>query len=198
MPPAGPAGPDAGTLAVMSREYEPPRPATRPPGRPTLRPTRPATLAVAALVAAALAWRGISRYYGDVPDLSVVSGLTLAGLAFVEVGAAVSTWSRIRRVPRSLPLNPLLVARFAVLAKASSLGGSLFAGAYAGVVVWAAAERDHLRVAEANLGPAVVGLVGALMLVAAALVLEYACRVPRRPPEEEDEEAGEIPGDEAR
>jgi hypothetical protein len=182
----------------MSREFEPPRPATRPPGRPTLRPTQPATLVVAALVAGALAWLGISRYYGAIPDLTVVSGLTLAGLAVVEAVAAINTWSRIRRHPRRGFLNPLLVARFAVLAKASSLGGALFAGAYAGVAIWAAAERDRLRVAEENLVPAVVGVVGALTLVGAALALERACRVPPRPPEEEDEETGDPPREDPR
>jgi hypothetical protein len=182
---------------VMSREFEPPRPVTRPPGQPTLRPTQPATLVVAALVAGALAWLGISRFYGAIPDLTVVSGLTLAGLAVVEAAAAVNTWSRIRRLPRRGLLNPLLVARFAVLAKASSLGGALFAGAYAGVAIWAAAERDRLRVAEENLFPAVVGVVGAALLVGAALALERACRVPPRPPEE-DEETGDAPRDDPR
>jgi len=150
---------------------------------------------VAALLAGALAWLGISRFYGDIPDLTVVSGLTLAGLAVVEAVAARNTWVRIHRHPRSGPLNPLLVARFVLLAKASSLGGALFAGAYAGVAIWAAAERDRLRVADANLSPALVGLVGALALVVAALVLERACRVPPRPPEEEDEETGVAPRD---
>jgi hypothetical protein len=179
----------------MSREFEPPRPTTRPPSRPTVRPTNPATLVVAALAAGALAWLGISRYYGDIPDLTVVSGLTLAGLAVVEVLTARNTRARIERQPGSGPLNPLLVARFVVLAKASSLGAALFAGAYAGVAVWAFAERTRLRVADANLVPAVVGVVGALALVGAALLLERACRVPPRPPDEDDDEQGETPHD---
>jgi drug/metabolite transporter superfamily protein YnfA len=153
---------------------------------------------VAALAAGALAWLGISRFYGDIPDFTVVSGLTLAGLAVVEGVAAFNTWTRIQRHPRSGPLNPLLVARFAVLAKASSLGGALFAGVYAGVAIWAAVERDRLRVAEENLVPAIVGVVGALMLVGAALALERACRVPPRPPGEEDEETGDAAREEPR
>jgi hypothetical protein len=149
-------------------------------------------LVVAALAAAALAWLLISRYYADIPDLTWLSGLTLAGLAVVEGIAARNTRARVEQRPRSGALQPLLVARLAVLAKASSLAGAIFAGAYAGVASWALAERGRLTVANHNLAPSIAGLVGALGLVAAALLLERACRVPK-PPEDEDEESGSGP-----
>jgi hypothetical protein len=132
-----------------------------------------------------LAWLCMRRFFGDIPDLNWLPGLTLAGLAVVEAVAARTTRARIEQRPRSGRLNPLLVARYAVLAKASSLAGALFAGAYAGVALWALAERDQLTVAGKNLPPAVAGLVGALALTAAALLLERACRVPP-PPEDQD------------
>ncbi|HEX6873054.1 MAG TPA: DUF3180 domain-containing protein [Micromonosporaceae bacterium] len=154
-----------------------------------MRPTRPATLVVAALVTAALAWLGISRYYADIPNLTWLAGLTLAGLAVVEGIAAHNTRARIEHRPRAGRLNPLLVARLVVLAKASSLVGSIFAGAYGGVAAWALAERNNLNVAAANLAPSIAGLVGALGLAAAALWLERACRVPK-PPDEQDHETG--------
>jgi hypothetical protein len=84
-------------------------------------------------------------------------------------------------------LNPLFVARLAVLAKASSLGGAIFAGAYGGVAAWALSERGRLAVADRNLAPSIAGVVGALGLVAAALLLERACRVPKEPDDEDDE-----------
>jgi hypothetical protein len=109
----------------------------------------------------------------------------MAGLAVVEAIAARSTKAKIEQKPRAGHLNALLVARFVVLAKASSLAGAIFAGAYGGVVAWAVSERDRLTVAANNLPPAIAGVVGALGLVAAALQLERACRVPP-PPEDED------------
>jgi len=158
------------------------------PTRPGLRPTRPATLVVSALATAALAWLGISRFYGEIPNITWLAGLTLAGLAVVEGIAARNTRARVEHRPRSGALNPLLVARFAVLAKASSLAGAIFAGAYGGVASWALAERGHLTVADENLAPSIAGLVGALALVAAALLLERACRVPE-PPDDQDHDA---------
>jgi hypothetical protein len=147
---------------------------------------------VAGLVAAAVSWLGISRFYGDLPDLSVLAGFTLAGLGVVEGSAARATRARIERKPGSGPVNALQVARLVVLAKASSLGGAIFAGVYGGVTVWALAERERLRVAADNLLPAVVGVVGALSLMAAALVLERSCRVP--PPPEDPDAGGDVGG----
>lgn len=155
------------------------------PPRPALRPTRPATLIVAALITAGLAWFGMRRYFGDIPNVTWLAGLTMAGLAVVEGIAARTTRARVEHRPRAGTLDPLLVARFAVLAKASSLVGAIFAGAYGGVAAWALAERGRLIVASQNLAPSIAGLVGALALVAAALLLERACRVPK-PPDDDD------------
>jgi hypothetical protein len=141
---------------------------------------------VAAVASAVVGYLLIRRFFGDIPDFTVFGGLTMAGLAAVEAIAAHNTRARIERRPRAGVLNPLLVARLAVLAKASSLAGAIFAGAYGGVAVWALSERDRLDVADRNLVPALVGLGGAVALVVAALVLERACRVPKQPDEDED------------
>src|SRR5262245_19602703 len=149
-----------------------------PPRRPSrggLRPTRAATLIVAFAVTFVLAWLGFRRYFGDLPNVTWLQGLTLAGLAVVEGIAAHNTRARIEHRPRAGALNPLFVARLAVLAKASSLGGAIFAGAYGGVAAWALSERGRLTAAAKNLAPSIAGLVGALALVAAALLLERAC-----------------------
>src|SRR5688500_18657969 len=109
----------------MTLEPDGGRSGGQPRREPALRPTTPATLVVAGLIAAALSWLGISQFYGDLPDLSVLAGLTLAGLGAVEGSAARGTRARIERRPGSGPVNPLLVARLAVLAKASSLAGAI-------------------------------------------------------------------------
>jgi hypothetical protein len=159
-----------------------------PAPRSGLQPTRPGPLIVAGVVAGVLAYLGVRTYFGNLPDVTWLAGLTLAGLAVVEVVAAVNTKARIERRPGAGVLNPLLVARLVVLAKASSLAGAIFAGVYAGVAVWAFVERDQLTVAEHNLPPAIGGVVGASALLAAALLLEHACRVPE-PPEDQDEQS---------
>ncbi|TDC82331.1 DUF3180 domain-containing protein [Micromonospora sp. KC606] len=159
------------------------------PDRFRMGPTRISTLVVAALAAAAVAWLLISAFYGDLgsglPWLPVV---TLAALAVLEAYAAVNTRSRIERRPGREPVNPLLVARFVVLAKASALAGAIFAGFYAGLTGWLLIEDTNAAVNDRPAAGA--GLLAAFALVAAALWLERACRVP----EQEDDEDRE-PGD---
>jgi len=155
-----------------------------------MRPTSPASLVVAALVAAAGSWLLINRFYGDLPRLNWLPGLTLGALAGAEGIAAFTTKARIDRRPGTPRVDPLLVARFVVLAKASSLAGAIFAGVYGGALLWALAEQGRLLIAEQNLGPSVAGCVGSLALTAAALLLERSCRVPDPP---DDPEAGPPP-----
>src|SRR3979490_401962 len=171
-------------------------PADRAPGGPPpprpggLRPTQTPPLVGAEIAPAARAWWGMSRYFAAIPNITWLPGLTLAALAVMEGIAARTTRARVEKRPRAGAVNPLLVARYAVLAKASSLAGAIFAGACGGVAAWALSERGQLNVADADLPPAVAGLVGALALVAAALLWERACRVPEPPDEDESSDGG--------
>jgi hypothetical protein len=148
-------------------------------------PTRPATLVVAGLAAAAVAWWMISSFYGDIPSLPWLPTVTLAALAVLEAYLAINTRQRIERRPGREPVDPLAVARYVVLAKASSLAGAIFAGFYAGLVGWLLLERT--RAADNDIPAATAGLVASLALVGAALWLERSCRVPKRP--EDDKES---------
>jgi hypothetical protein len=149
-------------------------------------PTRPATLLVSGLAAAAVAWLLISNLYGGMPRLPWLPVVTLAGLAVLEAYAAVNTRARIERRPGRDPVNPLLVARFVVLAKASSLAGAIFAGFYAGLTGWLVIETT--RAADEDLPAAGAGLAASLALTGAALWLERSCRVPERPDDEREPE----------
>jgi uncharacterized membrane protein len=160
---------------------------------PHLGPTSPATLTVAGLAAAALAWLLVSGFYADFPALSFLPAAILAALAVLEGFLAFNTKARIERRPGHGPVDPLAVARYVVLAKASSLAGSIFAGFYAGVLVWLLVERSRSEATAAishDIPRAIAGLVTSLVLVAAALWLERSCRVPKRP---EDQPDGEGP-----
>jgi hypothetical protein len=161
----------------------------RDPDRFRMGPTRISTLVVAGLAAAAVAWLLISSFYYEVaPDLPWLPVITLAGLAVLEGYAAVNTRARIERRPGRDPVNPLLVARFVVLAKASALAGAIFAGFYAGLTGWLFVERTNAAVGDRPAGAA--GVLAALALVAAALWLERSCRVP-----EQDDDEDRAPGD---
>jgi hypothetical protein len=162
--------------------------------QPALKPTDPATLLVGGLAAAALAWLLISNLYQDLPPMIWPPVVVIAGLAAFEALVAQNLWARIHQRGRAIagrrgpgggpePVDPLTVARFAVLAKSSSLAGSIFAGFYAGYLPWLLVESGRLPGAAADLPPTVGGLLASVALLLVALWLERACRIPE-PPEE--------------
>lgn len=153
---------------------------------PSLRPTSMSTLVVAALVAAAVAWLLISTndLFYRISPLPWTGAAVLAVLAMAEAYLAQNTSARIQRKPGSLPVHALSVARFAALAKASSLVGALSAGFTAGLLVWLLLEPT--REAASSVPVAATTLVAAAALIGAALWLERSCRVPERPDGEDE------------
>jgi hypothetical protein len=163
---------------------EPSEQTERPsPQRPRMGPTRPSALVVAGLAALAVSWLLISRFYGEFRELPWLPIAVSAALAVLEGYLAYTTRARIERRPGREPVDALAVARFVVLAKASSLTGALFAGFYGGVLVWLLVEQVRAGAADSrssDLPTSAAGVIGALALTAAALWLERACVVPRR------------------
>ena len=69
--------------------------------------------------------------------------------------------ARIERKPGREPVDPLAVARFVVLAKASSLAGAIFAGFYAGAAAsgcWSSEPRRSRHRDAEDGPPAIAGL----------------------------------------
>jgi hypothetical protein len=85
---------------------------------------------------------------------------------------------RIRRRPGARPVDALSAARAVALAKASALAGALVGGAWCGVLAYVLPRRTQVAAAASDTVAAVVGIVGAVVLVAAALGLEWCCRTP--------------------
>jgi Protein of unknown function (DUF3180) len=158
-----------------------------PQQRPTVTPTNPATLIVAALVAASLAWFMISVWYSVIfpKQLPWIPAVTFGLLALFELVLANNTRARIGRRPGRPLVEPLLVARYVLLAKASSLAGAIFAGFFGGVVLWLLTQL-RLAAAGKDLPPGIGAFVASLALIAAALWLEHSCRVPPRPEDKDD------------
>ncbi|MDQ1688518.1 MAG: hypothetical protein QOK42_1493 [Frankiaceae bacterium] len=144
-----------------------------------MHPTRIRTLIGIAVTVGLLAYLASRLVYADLPALPAYSPLTLVLVALVNGYLALAV--RDRRSPaRPVRIEPLIVARYAALSKASSVLGAFFAGVYLGLLGYLVKglDKPHLR-ADARVAAA--GAVAALLLVVAALLLERACRVPRRP-----------------
>ncbi|AFR07423.1 MULTISPECIES: DUF3180 domain-containing protein [Nocardiopsis] len=153
-------------------------------GRGTLAPTGwrvPAALAALG----ALAGLFVANSVSGLPVLPWSAIPTLLLLAFAEAFTARRTSRRIRREPGTEPMEPLSAARLLALAKASTLFAALALGFFAGMAL---AVTDHLALPTHRavfltcLGTALT----AGLLLAAALYLEHACRVPEDRGDDED------------
>lgn len=150
-------------------------------------PTRPSTLVLAALIAGLVTWLLVDRFYGDFQRLPWLSAFTILLLAVAEGATARATRARILRKPGTQPPEPLVVARLAALAKASSLAGSLLFGAYSAITFWVVTHAGRLSAAADDIPAAGGGVVACGLLVAAALWLERSCRIPRDPDADREE-----------
>ena len=148
-----------------------------------MRPTRLRTLALTALVAGVVTYLVFARWYADLPPLPVTAALSTFLLAVAEAFLAPSVRARLDGRPGTKPIMPIVVARTAALAKASSALGALLAGVWLGVEAYVLGKL-HLATPRADAARAALGLLAALGLVAAALWLENVCRV-KEPPDEE-------------
>jgi hypothetical protein len=132
-------------------------------------------------VAGAVAYVLTRIFYGEVQSPPVFAPLWLLLLALAEGYTAQLTRHRLAGREGTKPINPLVVARLAALAKASSPVGALATGAYAGFLAKVAMTAG--QAAHDDTRTAIAGVVCGVALTVAALVLERVCRV-KTPPDE--------------
>jgi hypothetical protein len=142
-----------------------------------LRPMSPAALyawTVAGLVAGWLFHRVLYGGAKFAPMVSWGQPTALLLVAAILVGTARSTRRSIQQ--RAGRLSPHHAVNRLVLARACAYVGCLMAGAYFGYAVsWFGVDSE--LAAERAIRSSVAGVTG-LMVVAAGLLLERACRVP--------------------
>jgi Protein of unknown function (DUF3180) len=166
-------------------------------------PVRRRDLLVIAVGLAVAAWLLVRTWYGSLPPLDWWLPAPLAVLALGEALGARTLKARLAALREARtrsgapaaasqnvpvrPVEPMLVARLAVLAQASAYVGAVFTGIWIGVLVHVAPAVRRLQAAGSDTVTATVGIVSAAALVAAALWLESVCRVP---PEDNDPTQG--------
>ena len=157
-----------------------------------MRPVDRRDLLVLAAGLALAAWLVVRAGYGSLPALRWWLPAPLGLLAATEFLGARTLRARLaaqrdRRPPAERgaapvrPVEPMLVARLAVLAQASAYVGAAFLGIWAGLLLYVAPALSRLQAAAADTVTGVVGVVCSAALVAAALVLESVCRIPPDP-----------------
>jgi len=156
-----------------------------------MKPTRTSTLAVVAVVCALVAWLLLRSVYERLPPLP------WTGVPALLVAAAAEAWTgrdlRARIAGRRglKPAAPLFVSRMVALAKASSLAAAAIAGLAAGFVIYLSGSLTA-PIPRQDALTAVVTFGAAVVLAAAALYLEYCCRVPDSPGRDQSDDQARL------
>jgi hypothetical protein len=151
-----------------------------------VRPTRPWTLLLVLVLAAAVTWAVLHAAYARLPPLSWTGVPALLIAAGVEAWAGRDLRARIQGRRGARPAPPLFVARVVALAKASSQTAALLAGVCAGFMIYLAGMASA-PTPRADLVDASLSFGACLVLLAAALFLEYCCRVPEDPDRDDED-----------
>lgn len=144
-------------------------------------PTRLSALLLVVAVLGPAGYLLAELAYFDLPPLPSLAPVSLLLLTLLEGGMARVVRDKVRGRSAGRPMHPIQVARAAVLAKASSLGGAILLGLYGGIFTWTFLRRDDYATAGDDARVSGLSALAALALVVAALVLERACRTPEPP-----------------
>lgn len=147
-----------------------------------MNPTRARGLVIAGGIALVASYVLMRAYYltsitSALPRTPVIS-VVIVALVEAELGRGVR--ARLAGRPNTRAIMPIAVARYAALARASSLAAAAVAGAWTGVLVYTAPRGDQPAVAGADTITSALGIVSAGALMGAALWLEFGCRQHRR------------------
>ncbi|SIR66193.1 DUF3180 domain-containing protein [Williamsia sterculiae] len=148
-----------------------------------LGPTRVRDLLGIAAVVTLIAWLLVRVNYGALPSLPLLAGIVLYVLAALELLVAFVVRARVSdRQIGAAPgqLHPLTAARVLALAKASALLAAIALGVWLGILIYLLTQTGVAAAAH-DRPAAIVGLIGSVVLGAAALWLEYCCRTPDDP-----------------
>jgi hypothetical protein len=148
-----------------------------------MKPSHPSFLVALVIVIGLITWAVMETAYVSLPPLPWTAVPTLLLLALGEAFTGVNVLRRIRRRPGTKPVEPLVVARMAVLGKASAHAAAVLTGVFAGFAAGLADSLDKPTPREDFFASGGTCL-AALVLAGAAYFLEYACRVPKDPDEE--------------
>ncbi len=154
-----------------------------------MKPTRTSTLAIVAVVCALATWLLLHPAYAKLPPLPWTGVPALLVAAVAEAWTGHDLKVRIAGKRGLKPAAPLFVSRMVALAKASALAGAAIAGLAAGFVVYLSGQLTA-PVPRQDAVTAAITLAAAVVLVCAALYLEYCCRVPDAPDRARSDDRG--------
>lgn len=162
------------------------------PPEPRLGLTRPRELALAALVGLVAGWLLVSVIdwiSGTPPQLPWMGPLVLFFVAALVAGLAWMTWRRIQ--VRRERIESERAVTFLAFGKASAIGGAAIAGGYLMFALLSLTQNLQAEAPQERLTRGLVAALAGVLISAAGLWLERACKVPEPPEDDPEAEPGQ-------
>lgn len=155
--------------------------------------TRWRDLIAVAVLAGVIGYLLLRLNYQRLPALPALTGIPAAVIGLGEVIAGIGVRGRIRG--RGAAIAPLSVARTVAVAKASALAAAAFGGLWIGALGYLIPMSGDVVAAADDRTAGLIGLIGAVVMLAGALVLERCCLAPpdRWPPDTDGSEQPPAP-----
>lgn len=153
-----------------------------------MRPTRLRVLAATFAAGGIVGGLALGGAYSNLPELPASWVVPVAIIAVLVAFLAWTTRNRLRMQRGARPVDPLTVARYAALARACSPVGALLTGLWLGALVFLLTQRSSLDAVAHDRTLAIAGVLSGAALAAAALWLEWVCRIKIH--DDEDDEHG--------
>lgn len=151
-----------------------------------------ALVGVAVFVAAASAIL-TTRFYGSMLAIPATVSITLWAMTFVCSLLAWKVYQARKDDAHGIgldssQLNPITVAQFLLVGKASAWTGTIVGSAYAGVAIYVVPNAGELLAAQGDLVGVLTSVAGGAAMAVAGLILEHQCEV--TPPSDNASVAG--------
>ena len=131
-------------------------------------------LALATLI---LTW----RFYSIMPPVGIAGAFTVWFLIVVVIVLIIMVRRNLREDNIGLDssqLDPLTVARFLVVGKASAWTGAIIGGLYTGAALYVVPQAGMLIAAEQDMNAVLLSSVGGVVLAGVGVILERCCETP--------------------
>lgn len=152
-----------------------------------MRRTSPAVLALFAAIGIAVGY--LTNHLLTVSGMPTFTPSTLLPvmLLLLAIGVIAVAWPVRRSVLKGTRTDPFRAVRVAILARATSLMGAIMAGFAGGLMLFLATRPVPAQVSSMVLMATLIG--SAVVLVAAALLAEWFCTLPKDPDEPPTQDA---------
>lgn len=152
--------------------------------------TSPVTLVILAVAGGAIGYLLDHALTVSARPTFTPSALLPVMLVLLGAGVLAAAWPVRRSVREGRRIDPFRAVRVATLARAASLLGAILAGFGAGLALFLLTRPVSPQVGSITVMVALV--VSAAVLIAAALVAEHFCTLPKDPDDRQSDEA--VPG----